>query len=236
MMVATVEHILDRAIAGRMTGTLTSSIDPAPWQARLLARAPEHDGLWIHPADETAKHSLDAVIAQGAPVELAIAIDHARYALRSQIIRRDRHFWLTQEFMYSAILLRGPAELMPAERRAHPRFRVPDGSSTFAQVSCGAAIFPIRVRPWDVGGGGISFLCPRDPNILKLRSNENLNFVISYRGRTIAGAGIVRFNRMLTERVMKIGVKFRPDSIDTLSSGNLRYLLDDVARLERARH
>jgi hypothetical protein len=234
-MVPCVADILDRAIAGRSLGLLRSDADGVPWQVRLLTRTVDQ-GLWIHAADEDLKHSLDAIIARGATVELSVALEHERFAAKSQIVRRDRHFWLTQETMLNAILLRGPVDLLPAERRAHSRFRVPDGSSTFAQVTCGDALFPIRVRPWDVSAGGISFLCPRDAGILKLRCNDDLNFVISYRGRTIAGGGNVRFTRMLTERIVKIGVQFHAGSIDTLSGDNLHYLLDDVARLERARH
>ena len=102
----------------------------------------------------------------------------------------------------------------------------------------GSALFSplLRVRPWDLSAGGISFLCPRDASVLKLRANDPLNFVISYRGRTIAGGGTARFTRMLTERIVKVGVQFQADTIDTLSGDNLHYLLDDVARLERARH
>lgn len=235
-MTAVKQDILDRAIAARLIGSLTSAIDPTPWPVRLLVRGVESEGLWLHPVEETGKHSLNATIAAGAAVELTVAMEHVRFAAKSQIIKRDRHFWLTQEMMFSAILLRGPVELKAVERRAHPRYRVPDGTSTFAQITCGGSIFPLRVRPWDLSAGGISFLCPRDATVLKLRQDDGLNFVISYRGRTIAGSGITRFTRMLTERVVKVGLQFQPDSIDTLSSENLRYLLDDVARLERSRH
>jgi len=235
-MTLVAEEILDRAIAGRLLGSLCAPGDSTPWQVRLLVRGTERDGLWIHPADESKSHSLDTIISTGASVELSVALEHERYATKSQIIRRDRHFWLTEEMMFSAVLLHGPIEFKRAERRVHPRFRVPDGTSTFAQITCGGALFPLRVQPWDVSAGGMSFLCPRDANILKLRSKDDLNFVISYRGRSIAGGANVRFTRMLTERVVKIGVRFDAASIDTLSGDNLHYLIDDVARLERARH
>jgi hypothetical protein len=235
-MVPVVEDILDRAIGGRLLGSLRADSEPTPWEVRILMRAVDQDGLWVQPIDETPKHSLDAMIARGAPVELSVAIAHKRFAARSQIVQRDRHFWLTEELMFNAVLLRGPVEMKSAERRASPRFRVPDDSSTFAQIACGDSLFPIRIRPWDVSTGGISFLCPREPGILKLQSNDDLNFVVSYRGRTVAGGGNVRFTRMLTERVVKIGLKFHGGSMDTLSGNNLGYMLDDVARRDRARH
>ena len=235
-MTGVTEDILDRAITGRLLGSLSAGPASPPWEIRFLVRGTEADGLWVHPTDESAKHSLDPIIERGSPVEISFGMDHHRYAAKSQIIRRDRHFWFTEELMFSAILLRGPIEFKPTERRAHARFRVPDGTSTFAQITCGGALFPLRVRPWDVSAGGISFLCPRDSSVLKLRRDDGLNFVISYRGRTIAGGGVARFTRMLTERVVKIGLQFQPGTIDTLSSDNLRYLLEDVARLERARH
>jgi len=235
-MLASVDEILDRAIKTRLIATLSGQGEATPWQARLLSTDKDSGGLWIHPIDETAKHSLDGVIARGAPVEVAVADNHERLSARSSIVRRNRHFWLTQELMYNAVLLRGPIEFQPAERRAHPRFRVPDGTSTFAQITSADAIFALRVRPWDVSNGGISFLCPRDPSILKLKADSKLNFVLSYRGRTVAGTGNVRFTRLLTERVVKIGVKIHSDSIDAVSGENLHYLIDDVARIERARH
>jgi hypothetical protein len=232
-MIGSADAILDRAIAGRMAGTLTEPPDERrQWQVRFLAHGVEHDGIWIEPLDE-AKQSLDPHIAGGCAVQVAICLDHARFAFRSSIIRRNKHFWLTESMMFEALLLRGPIELFEAERRAHRRFLVPDANNIFTQITCPTSLFPLRVKTWDLSEGGVSFLCPRDTAAMRLGRDETIEFSINYRGRTTAGRGLVRFSRFLTERVIKIGVELDRDSMNEPSHQNLQHFLSDAARLAR---
>ena len=104
-MTAVKEDILDRAIAGRLIGSLSSAIDPVPWQVQsgsLEKRGPlSREGLCLTPSGEIYKHSLNPTITTGCAVELSIALGHERFAAQSLILKRDRHFWLTEELMFS---------------------------------------------------------------------------------------------------------------------------------------
>ena len=48
---------------------------------------------------------------RGATVEVALCLDHTRHAFRSQVIRRNKHFWLSETMMFNALLLKGPPQL-----------------------------------------------------------------------------------------------------------------------------
>ena len=233
--------LLERAIAGRLAGTLTVPPDEREqWQVRFLARDAAHDGVWVEPIDDS-RRPLDSVIARGLPVQVALCLDHARHAFRTQVVRRNKHFWLTQSMMFQALLLRGPIEPFPAERRAHPRYQVPDGSHIFAQIlprgsaSTAAALFPVRVRPWDASATGLSFICPRENAVMGLKPNDTLDVLLNYRGRTIRAAASVRFTRFLTERVIKTGVRLIQPSMDPSSQENYHFFLTEVIRLARPR-
>ncbi|HSZ55078.1 MAG TPA: hypothetical protein VK797_05425 [Tepidisphaeraceae bacterium] len=234
-MVSCGYEVLDRAIAGRMGGVLTAPADAQPeWQVRFLAYDAELEGIWVEPLDESCQ-PLDPLIAAGSQVQAAIGIDHNRYAFSTRIDRREMHFWLTESTMVEAILLGGPIELFVAERRACPRYLVPDTSGTLAQLTFRSALTPLRVRPWDISAGGVSFLCPRDAAALKLKRDDLVSFTLNHRGGAIAGKANVRFTRLLSDRVLKFGAKFIPDSLDAASQKSLGLFLADMARLARSR-
>jgi c-di-GMP-binding flagellar brake protein YcgR len=226
-MTSCIPDLLDRVLAGRLPGTLAVASDPRQqWQVKFLARDAINDGVWVEPMGE-AQRPLDPIIARGAAVEVAFCLNHARYAFQTQIVRRNKHFWL------NALLLMGPVELYPAERRAHPRFQVPDGSQIFAQVTCPGALFPVNVKPWDLSAGGISFMSPRENGVMALKAGNVIDLKLAYRGRPISAKASVRFSRFITERVIKTGAQFVPDAMDAVASENLEFFLTDMARLVR---
>jgi hypothetical protein len=232
-MIGSASEILDRATTGRMAGVLSVPPDERrQWQVRFLAGDDEYEGVWVEPVDE-AKQPLDTLIASGCTVQVAICLDHRRFAFRSSIVRRNKHFWLTESMMFKALLLRGPIELFEADRRRHRRYLLPDANNIFAQITCPTSLCPLRVKAWDLSEGGVSFLCPRDQAAMRLGLDDSIDFTINYRGRTAAGRGVVRFSRFLTDRVLKIGVQFDHDSISEPSQQNLQHLLTDAARLAR---
>lgn len=232
-MIGTAQTILDRAIAGRMAGTLTVPPDERrQWRVRFLAHEDENDGVWVE-APEEARLPLDPYIAGRIGVQIAICLDHARWAFRSSIVRRNKHFWLTESMMFEALLLRGPIELFEAERRAHRRYLLPDANNIFTQITCPASLFPLRVKTWDLSEDGVSFLCPRDAAAMRLSRDDSIEFMINYRGRTTAARGLVRFSRFLTERIIKIGVQIDQDSMNEPSRENLQHFLNDAVRLAR---
>jgi hypothetical protein len=173
------------------------------------------------------------VIARGGMVEVAFCLNHTRHAFRTQIVRRNKHFWLTETMLFNALLLRGPVEVYPAERRAHARFQVPDGSQIFAQVSCPGALFPVNVRPWDLSASGISFMCPRENVVMALKPGNVIDLKLIYRGRPISSKASVRFSRFITERVIKTGAQFDSESMDLESRDHLQFFLADMVRLVR---
>lgn len=227
--------VLDRAIAGRMPGVLSAADDAQrQWQIRFLAYDAQDEGIWVEPLDES-RQPLDGLISTAAPVQAAIGIDRSRYAFPTRIERREMHFWLTESTTVEAVLLGGPIELYVADRRAHPRFLVPDNSGTFAQLMLRLSLSPFRVQPWDISAGGVSFLCPRDPAALKLKRDDIISFTLTHRGGAIAGKANVRFTRLLSDRVLKFGARFISDSFDQSSQKSLTTCLSDMERLARPR-
>jgi hypothetical protein len=230
-MVSCGYEALDRAIAGRLAGSLTGppSDERRHWTVRFIAYDPAHDGIWVEPLDEDDQ-PLDALIEDRSAVEASIGFDQNRYAFQTRIERRESHYWLTESLIVEAVLLGGPIELFVANRRAHPRYLVPDTGSVFTQITFPV---PLRVKPWDVSAGGISFLCPRDTAVLKLRRDSIVSFTLNHRGRTISGKASVRFTRLLSDRVIKMGAQFIADSFDQASQSNLKLFLVDMSRLAR---
>ncbi|HEY8749290.1 MAG TPA: hypothetical protein VIM11_15005 [Tepidisphaeraceae bacterium] len=226
-------ELLERAVAGRFGGTLSVLPDiRQQWQVRFLAHDADHEGVWVEPLGGN-QAPLDSAIGRGDMVEVALCQNHSRHAFRAQIVRRNKHFWLTETMMFNALLLRGPIELTPAERRANPRYQVPDGSQIFAQIRHPRALAPIRVRPWDLSEGGVSFMCPRETGIMALKPDDQVELELIYRGRTISSRVSVRFSRFITERVIKTGAQFVQDEMSLLSRESLKFFLTDMARLVR---
>lgn len=229
-------EVLERATREGREGSITVLDCPGrEWPIRFLAAPAQEDGIWAQPVEPRWNEINDA-IARGSEVEGAVAIDRARHAFRTTLARRDRHLWLNEAIMVDAFLLRMPTEIRIDERRAHPRFLVPDGSTVFAQLTRATKGRPtVEVRPWDLSAGGACFVCPSDQKLAKLRRGEVLKVLIHYRGKTIAGPAEVCFSRAITGRVVKVGVRFKPEAIDQASRDNLRELLDELARLAAQR-
>ncbi len=232
-MTGTQPNLLDRAVTGRLSGTLSLPQDARQqWPVRFLAHEPVQSGIWVEPMGEN-QSSLDSVIAAGAQVEIALCHSHTRHAFRTTIVRRNKHFWLSETMMFNALLLRGPVRLYPAERRAHNRYLVPDGSHIVSTIVCPGAFTPTRVTPWDICPAGVSFLCPRETVVTALKPEDTLQLNITTRGKSISAQATVRFSRFLTDRVIKVGVKFLSASLDEISQHQLVSFISDLQKLAR---
>ena len=232
-MVRTQPSLLDRAITGRAPGTLSLPADPKhQWPVRFLSHEPVHNGIWVEPLGDS-QSAIDSVIASGSLVEIALCQNHTRHAFRTTIVRRNKHFWLTEMMMFNALLLRGPVQLYPAERRAHLRYQVPDHSHTVCALICPNAFTPTRVTPWDICPAGVSFLCPRETAVTALKPDDTLTVKITTRGKSISAKAVVRFSRFLTDRVIKVGMRFHPASIDQPSHDHLVSFISDLQKLAR---
>ena len=89
-------------------------------------------------------------------------------------------------------------------------------------------MFPVRVRPWDASAGGISFICPRENAVMGLKPDAKVQLLLNYRGRTVRAAGTVRFNRFITERVIKTGVALIPSSMEDADRQNFSIFLGEI--------
>src|SRR5579863_10324772 len=117
-MIANRQGILDRVIDGHMPAALTVPPDESrQWPLRFLANEEEHEGVWVEPLNGSGR-LLDPLIASGSSVQVAICIDRSRFAFNTSILRRIKHFWLTESTVVEAVLLSGPFELFAADRRS----------------------------------------------------------------------------------------------------------------------
>lgn len=227
--------VLDRAVAERLTAVMwVPGETDREWQVRLAANAQDGEGIWVQPLDDPDR-VLDDFIAHGCEMKVALGFERKRYVFLTQILKRNKHHWLNQATMIEALLLRYPAEVGIEDRRAHPRLLVPDGTNVQAGIICGNAMLPLQVKPWDVSAGGISFLCPREQNVIGMKRGDRFSFTLGYRDRKIAGSALMCFSRMLSPKVVKIGVQFIQESMDDASHEGLDYLLSELSRLEALR-
>ena len=126
-------EVLQRATREGRDGTITVLERPGrQWQVRFLAAPAQDDGIWVQPFEPRWNEINDAIACE-SEVEGAVAIDRARHAFTTTLARRDRHLWLNETIMVDAFMLRMPTEVRVDERRSHPRYLVPDGSTVFAR-------------------------------------------------------------------------------------------------------
>jgi hypothetical protein len=238
-MTSTQHEVLERMARERREATVCVADHPEQcWQARFVAVAPDEDGIWAQPT-ESHWQKVNEAIAGGCEVEVAVSLERARHTFRTTVVRRNRHLWIQESAVVDAFLLRTPQAIRVEERRGCRRYMVPDGGTIFAQLS--PADRPrtvIEVRPWDLGEQGAGFVCPCDHNLCGLRPGDALNVLIHYRGKNIRTPAHVCFNRPLSGRVAKLGVRFRGEEMDRDSVANLQELLGDLTRLAslRGRH
>ena len=232
-MISSKQDHLDRAITGRLSGVLSAPADARhQWVVRFLAHEPVHNGIWIESLGEN-QSALDAIIAAGSKVEVALCQNHRRHAFSTTIVRRNKHFWLAETMMFNALLLRGPVQLYPADRRAHVRYQVPHGSHIVSTILCPGGFTPVRVTPWDICPAGVSFVCPRETAVTALKPDDALGLKITTRGRAIDAKATVRFSRFLTDRVIKVGLEFQAGMMEETSKQQLNSFIADLQRLVR---
>ena len=109
--------------------------------------------------------------------------------------------------------------MFTADRRSHPRYLVADASHIFAQITPAGALSPLQVRPWDASEGGISFLCPQGPDGPKaLLGDDTIESDDQATVRTFAARGSIRSYTLLTDRIIKTGVRLDAASISEPST------------------
>jgi hypothetical protein len=235
-MTVTDHDVLERIARERREATVSIVDRPgAVWQVRFVAISNQEAGVWAQP---TLSHwtEINYAMANGCEVEVAVSIERVRHTFRTTIARRDQRLWINDTFAVDAFLLRAPRDIRVEERRAQARYMVPDGGTIFAQLTRPANERPtVEVRPWDLSATGAGFVCPYDQHLLRMKPGDTLDVLIHYRGKNINTPAEVCFSRALSGRVLKLGVRFKPDGMDEASAANLRELLDDLTRLASLR-
>lgn len=235
-MTATQQDLLERLARERREATVSLVDRPgAVWQVRFVAVCNDDQGIWAQPT-QSQWTEVNFAMAGGLEVEVAVSIDRVRHTFRTTIARRDQRLWVNERFTVDAFLLRTPREIRVEERRTHARYMVPDGGTIFAQLTRSASVpATVEARPWDLSASGAGFVCPYDPHLLRMQPGDALDVLIHYRGRNINTPAEVCFSRALSGRVVKLGVRFKPNGMDETSAANLRELLDDLTRLASLR-
>jgi len=235
-MTVTEHDVLERMARDRREATVTIVDRPgAVWQVRFVAICNEEAGIWAQP---TLSHwtEINYAMANRCEVEVAVSIDRVRHTFRTTIARRDPRLWINQVLTVDAFLLRAPRDIRVEERRTTARYMVPDGGTIFARLTRPAPAHPtVEVRPWDLSATGAGFVCPYDQHLLRMKPGDTLEVLIHYRGKNINTPAEICFSRALSGRVLKLGVRFKPDGMDDASAANLRELLDDLTRLASLR-
>lgn len=241
MSVAQVDVLTD-AITQRVTAVLSvpSAASAPQWKVKFLSPAsgPDPAGLWVQ-TPVVPQNELQALIASRTPVEVAFTQGPVRVKFRSVIARRDKHFWLTDRFMFDALLLESVHDLSTESRQSSPRFMVSAGTRVFAQVfrmtngPQGPKRGPaVNAKLWDLGLDGATFLHPFDKQVLALPAGEPLRIVIHYFCGKLALAAKLTFNETVSSKIVKFGARFDPP-VGELGDEVLRPLNEVLATLKR---
>jgi len=62
-----------------------------------------------------------------------------------------------------------------------------------------------------------------------------VEFVVAFQSRKITGRAFVRFSKLLSTRIIKVGLEFDVNSMSPAAQENLQYFLADLERLDRLR-
>lgn len=213
--VATESDLLQQAIARRLIAgfCVPNSFPEREWKVRLLKAEDGEDGFWAQPVDSGyAKSSPPA----GSEVEVSFNPGHSRSCFRSTLLRHDKHFWLNEQMMVEAVLLKWPDAVTDGERRQHPRYPVSDDSHIHAQlcVTSGAAFgIEIPAKMMDMSLGGAGFVAALRCELRHVQEGDTLRAQIHHLGQaTEIYASFTDHRSISGNNAFKFGVRFEPDS------------------------
>lgn len=239
------QDLLRRAVGEKLTACLAvvGEKKPRQWNLRYLKLSPDPaPGIWAQPTDEK-KSELDVPISSGAEMEVSYTQGHQRWRFRTRILKRDKHFWLTDTVSMEALLLKWPTGLEDGERRAHVRYPIGDDSRVLAQLVRSSQWAPnaereVRVKLWNLSRGGAGFVTPLNNTLLALPPGEPFNVIITHDGRRFEIPARLVSNRVPSGNTLKFGVQFSAES-NTWPSGasdGLNELISAFARREELRN
>jgi hypothetical protein len=231
-------EILERAIGEKLTAQLSvPGTAEREWKLRLLATGTGADeGIWVQALDEK-KADLNALISRGAEVEVAFTFGTQRSRFLTVVQKRNRHFWVTESMLLEALLLKWPREMLPGERRAHPRYPVADDGRILAELFRASQWAPaaerqIRVKLWNVSLGGAGFVTPLSTSLLSIPPGEPMRVVLQHEGRRFEIPAKLVANRTTSGNTLKFGVEF-DKTVENWGTDAAKGLRELIAALER---
>jgi|GEM_PF-5446977 len=239
------QELLRRAVGEKLTACVTfaSATKPRQCNLRFLKLSPDPaPGIWAQPMDEK-RSEMDFPISNGADVEISYTHGHHRWRFHTRILKRDKHFWLTDAVCMEALLLKWPAALEDGERRAHVRYPISDDGRVLAQLVRSSQWAPnsdreVRVKLWNLSQGGAGFVTPLNTTLMALPPGEPFNVVITHDGRRIEIPAKLVSNRIPSGNTLKFGVQFNAEANAWPSGADegLKELLSALARREGLRN
>ena len=242
-MAVTTHEILEQAIQEKLAAQLSvPGGAEREWKLRLLGKADGADeGIWVQALDEK-KGDLNALISKGVEVEVAFTRGSQRSRFRTVVLKRNRHYWVTDSVLLEALLLKWPREMLPGERRAHVRYPVADDGRILAELFRVSQWAPpaerqIRVKLWNVSLGGAGFVTPLSTSLLSIPPGEPMRVVLQHEGRRFEIPAKLVANRTTSGNTLKFGVEFdkQQESWGTDAGKGLRELIAALERREALR-
>lgn len=239
------QELLRRAVGEKLSASIAfaSANKPRQCNLRFLKLSPDPTpGIWAQPMDEK-RSEMDFPISSGADVEVSYTHGHQRWRFHTRILKRDRHFWLTDTVCVEALLLKWPAALEDGERRAHVRYLIGDDSRVLAQLVRSSQWAPnadreVRVKLWNLSLGGAGFVTPLNTTLMALPPGEPFNVIITHDGKRLEVPARLVSNRVPSGNTLKFGVQFNSET-NAWPAGaleGLNSLLSDFARREALRN
>ncbi|HEV2296532.1 MAG TPA: hypothetical protein VGR35_22000 [Tepidisphaeraceae bacterium] len=244
-MVATIDDILKRAVHEKSGLRLTAlGGTQSTHAARALewSEAPSPEGLWVHLPD--ADENTIARFGTALPaVSVTFAFEGTRYQFDSNVLSRNRRFWINDTVMVDALLVAAPPQVRRIEERRKPRLPVSETSGISAQLirlckSASAipdrsALVPVEAKLQDLSLVGAGFVCAPDRTLLAAQRGERLACVIDFRGRKIVLVASLARVVSVSSRAMRVGVDFAAHENEKAMAGKLAELANVVQELER---
>lgn len=233
-------ELLARAVRRNTPVTVTASIDEKEHACEAKLVATRTHGLWAQPS-AGSRAPLQRAIQDQAPVRVLFTMDGRRMAFNTRLLKLDRHCWLNDQMMIEAVQLDEPERVDQVEQREHPRALVSDSADLrgtlyrlprpHIEKSKAPAALAMPAKLWDLGRGGVSFVCAYERTISdQLYARMPMCIALEFRGKKLLLDGELRYHRQMNSRMLRIGLAF-----DLAQSTSLPPELDEVIEHMRAR-
>jgi hypothetical protein len=242
---SSVNEILTRAVVEKAAMQLALMIDG---QRHTLTTRPVRvlddgtDGFWAH-VGETPRDLLEEIAKQLPECEANFVVRRVRYQFATAVLKRDKHFWLNDQMMLDAILLRAPEQLSQVQERRSARHPVSDGSGVSADLFRYTPRWqggelkqhptPVKAKLRDLSLHGAGFICAFDRQLAELKPGDRIGCVVNFNGTKTPLLGTLRQVRTVSSRAIHLGVSFNPPANAADREAGIQSIAPIVQELER---